>query len=150
MNFPNSRLGIACDHTGLELKNLLLDYLASRGITEVADFGTFTAERCDYPDFAHKLGEALVKGLVGAGIAICGTGNGMAMTLNKYPSIRAGLAWNAEIAALVSGHNKANVLVLPARFITEDEALRCVAAWLDTPFQGEQHAVRLEKMVKNV
>jgi ribose 5-phosphate isomerase B len=146
MNFANSTIGLASDHTGVALKEIIKNRLTARGLT-FKDFGTCSNERCDYPDFAHLLANAISNQTVEAGVAICGTGNGMALTLNKYPHIRAGLAWNSEIATLVSAHNRANVLVLPARFISDDEALRSLDAWLDTPFAGQQHAVRLNKIL---
>jgi ribose 5-phosphate isomerase B len=147
MNFPGATIGLACDHTGVALKELIKPRLEARGLT-YKDFGAYTAERCDYPDFAHPLGRAIADGMLEAGIAICGTGNGMSIVLNKYPCIRAGLAWNREIATLVSSLKKANVLVQPARYITEDEALCSVDAWLDAPFAGEQHAVRIRKILR--
>ena len=111
------KIGICSDHAGLDYKTRLISYLVGKG-HEVVNFGTDSPESCDYPDFAHPLGYAVENGDVDAGIAICGTGNGMAITLNHHRGIRAGLAWNVEVAKLVKAHNNANVLVLPARFVS--------------------------------
>ena len=114
-------IGMAADHAGYELKESLKVFLSDMGYG-IKDFGTDSTESVDYPDYAHPLAEAVEKGDVDFGIAMCGTGNGMALTLNKHQGIRAGLAWRPEIADLVKRHNKANVLVLPARFIDDDTA----------------------------
>ena len=138
-------IGFAGDHAGYLLAEPIGKYLASRGI-QMKNFGTFGPESVDYPDFAHPLAEAVEKGEVDAGIAACGTGNGMAMSLNKHRGIRAGLVWNTDIARLVKEHNNANVLVLPQRFIPEQEALECVRTWLDTGFAGGRHQRRIDKI----
>jgi ribose 5-phosphate isomerase B len=143
--FPNTTIGLASDHTGFEYKALIKKHLEKRGFSYI-DFGADSNEICDYPDYAHKLGEAIKNHETGRGVALCGTGNGMALTLNKYASIRAGLAWNVDIAKLVSAHNKANILVIPARFVTSDEALRMIDAYLDTPFEEGRHLERLHKI----
>lgn len=145
MNFTNTTIGLASDHTGYEHKEFIKKHLEKRGLTYI-DFGTDSAERSDYPDYAHRLGKAIENKELEMGIALCGTGNGMAFTLNKFPSIRAGLAWNEEVAGLVSAHNKANVLVMPARFVTQEEAVKMVDAYLDTPFEGGRHQERLDKV----
>ena len=139
------RIGICSDHAGLEYKTKLISYLLSKG-HEVVNFGTDSSESCDYPDFAHPLAYAVEKGEVDAGIALCGTGNGMAMTLNHHKGIRAGLAWGTAIASLVKEHNNANVLVLPARFISYRMAVSCVRAWLTTDFAGGRHQRRIDKI----
>ena len=100
----------------------------------------------DYPDVAHPLAEAVAAGKVDLGIALCGTGNGMALCLNHHPGIRAGLAWNEEVGRLVKAHNNANVLVMPARFIPVEEALRILDKWLSEPFEGGRHQRRVEKI----
>ena len=110
------------------------------------DFGTYSTERSDYPDFAYNLSKAIESNELEMGIALCGTGNGMAITLNKFKYIRAGLAWNEEIARLVSAHNKANVLVIPARFVEQDEIIKMVDAYLDAPFEGGRHLERIAKI----
>jgi len=139
------KIGICNDHAGVEYKFKLVKMLRRRGI-EVVNFGTDTAESVDYPDFAHSLASAVEGGEVELGIALCGTGNGMAMTLNKHRGIRAGLAWNTAIGRLVAQHNNANVLVLPARFISYRMASAIVRTWLDTPFEGGRHQKRIDKI----
>lgn len=141
----NKKIGIACDHAGYELKEFLVGYLDARGY-EVLDFGTHSPESVDYADYAHPLAEAVTKGDPEIGIAICGSGEGMAMTLNKHAEIRAGLAWNTEIASLIRCHNNANIIVLPARFISNDEAVAMLDAYLAAQFEGGRHEVRLRKM----
>ena len=139
------KLGICNDHAGVDYKNRLVRYLRSKGIT-VVNFGTDSEVSCDYPDFAHALGMAVERGEVDGGIAICGTGNGMAITLNKHAGVRAGLAWSSEIGRLVKAHNNANVLVLPARFIGPRTAENIVGTWLSTPFEGGRHQRRIDKI----
>ena len=112
-------IGICSDHAGFDYKSRLIPYLEKMGYA-VEDFGTHSTESMDYPDVAHPLAEAVESGKVDCGIAMCGTGNGMAMTLNKHQGIRAGLAWGTEIGRLVKAHNNANVLVMPARFILSE------------------------------
>ena len=116
-------LGIASDHAGFEMKEELRKFLVEKGY-EVKDFGTYSSESMDYPDVAHPLAESIEKGEVSQGIALCGSGNGISMTLNKHQGIRAALCWNEELAALARQHNDANVLSLPARFISVDLAKR--------------------------
>jgi ribose 5-phosphate isomerase B len=145
MNFSNTTIGLAGDHAGYELKELIKKHLTKRGLNYI-DLGTNSTKSCDYPDYAHKLGKAIENHELEMGIAMCGTGNGVAMTLNKYPHIRAGLCWNVEVAKLISQHNKANVLVLPARFISTDEVAEIIDAYLDTPFEGGRHQDRIDKI----
>ena len=139
------RIGICNDHAGVEYKFKLMKMLARRGI-EVVNFGTDTTGSVDYPDFAHRLAAAVENHEVDLGIALCGTGNGMAMTLNKHQGIRAGLAWGTAIGHLVAQHNNANVLVLPARFISYRLASAIVREWLDTDFEGGRHQNRIDKI----
>ena len=139
------KIGIACDHAGYEMKEFLVGYLGAQGY-EVLDFGTDSPESVDDPDFAHPLAEAVESGELTLGIALCGTGEGMSMTLNKHQGIRAGLAWAPEIGALIRQHNNANVLVLPARFITNDEAVNILDTFLATEFEGGRHQRRIDKM----
>ena len=138
-------IGICNDHAGVEYKFKLINYLKNKGY-EVINFGTDTTDSCDYADFAHPLALAVEKGEVDKGIAICGTGNGMAITLNKHQGIRAGLAWNTAIAHLVKGHNNANVLVMPARFVSYRMAVSMVREWLNAEFEGGRHARRIAKI----
>ena len=140
-----NKIGIACDHAAYELKELLVGYLASKGF-EVKDFGTHSEESCDYPDFAHALGEAIDNGELERGVALCGSGEGISMTLNKHQSVRAALSWIPENAKLSRQHNNSNVLCMPARFISNDEALEMLNIWLDTEFEGGRHQRRLDKM----
>ncbi len=139
------KIGICSDHAGLDYKTRIISYLLSKGY-DVCNFGTDSPESCDYPDFAHALAAAVESGEVDCGIALCGTGNGMAMTLNKHRGVRAGLAWGTAIAGLCKRHNNANVLVMPARFISYQMCTRCIRAWLTTPFEGGRHQRRVEKI----
>lgn len=138
-------IGIACDHAGYQLKEFLTGYLDSIGY-DVLDYGCHSEESCDYPDFAHALARGIEEGECERGVAICGSGNGIAMTLNKHQSIRAAICWDPEIAALASQHNNANVCVLPGRFIENTVATAIVDAFLDTPFEGGRHQGRLDKI----
>lgn len=139
------KIGIACDHAAYELKEFLVGYLSTKGF-EVTDFGTHSEESCDYPDFAHALGEAIDNGTLERGVALCGSGEGISMTLNKHQKVRAALCWIPEIAKLSRQHNNSNVLCMPARFISNDEALAMLDIWLDTEFEGGRHQRRLDKM----
>ena len=139
------KIGICNDHAGVEYKFKLIKMLQARGI-EVVNFGTDTKDSVDYPDFAHRLASAVESHEVDLGIALCGTGNGMAMTLNKHQGIRAGLAWNTAIAHLVKSHNLANVLVMPARFVSYRMAVSMVREWLAAEFEGGRHERRIEKI----
>jgi len=139
------KIGVCSDHAGFELKTKLIGYLRSKGF-ELVDFGTGSEESCDYTDFAHPLAEAVNSAEVEKGIAICGTGNGMAMTLNHHPGIRAGLAWNTAIARMVKSHNDANILVLPARFVSYRMCQMMVREWMDTKFEGGRHERRIGKI----
>ena len=139
------KIGICADHAGLIYKNELISYLLKKGY-EVFNFGTDSPESMDYPDVAHPLAEAVAAGEVDLGIALCGTGNGMCMTLNKHKGIRAGLAWNQAIARLIKEHNNANILAIPARFVTYTQARVIVKAWLDAEFLGGRHQRRIDKI----
>lgn len=138
-------IGICCDHAGYDLKKYVLQWLEEKGY-EYKDFGTYSPESVDYPDFAHALAQAIEAGEVYPGIAICGSGNGIAMTLNKHQGIRAGLCWRAEIAELARQHNDANVLVMPGRFVTNYEANNILTKFFNTPFEGGRHQRRVEKI----
>ena len=138
-------IALASDHAGFELKAIVEGYLEARGVA-YKDFGTDSAESCDYPDFAHPAALAVESGECSMGIAMCGTGNGIAMTLNKHQGIRAALCWNKEIAALARQHNDANVLVMPARFIDAVTALAIVDTFLDTSFEGGRHQRRVDML----
>lgn len=138
-------IGIACDHAGYEMKEFLVGYLAAKGY-EVLDFGTYSPESVDYADYAHPLAEAIEQGELECGVALCGSGEGMAMTLNKHQGIRAGLCWEPEVASLIRCHNNANVIVLPARFISNDQAVAILDAYFAAEFEGGRHQGRIDKM----
>lgn len=139
------KVALCSDHAGFELKETIEGYLQAMGIP-VTDFGTHSADSCDYPDYAHPLAAAVDNGLCYPGIAMCGSGEGMAMTLNKHRGIRAALCWNVELAMLSRQHNDANVLVLPARFIDSVTAIKIVETFLNTPFEGGRHERRIAKI----
>lgn len=143
----NEIIPIASDHAGFELKEKVIKFLSSKNI-DTKDFGTYSSDSVDYPDFAHKLGSAINKGEYKRGIVICGSGNGVQMTVNKYPGVRCALCWNEEIASLARQHNDANILSLPARFIPEELALKIVDIFLNTDFEGGRHQRRVEKINK--
>lgn len=138
-------IAMASDHAGYALKKKIAEYLYTKEI-EVMDFGTFSEDSCDYPDFAHPAARAVENGEYPFGIAMCGSGNGIQMTLNKHQGIRAALCWIPEIASLARRHNDANFLVLPARFISEEEAFKIVDAYLDAKFEGGRHQCRIDKI----
>ena len=140
------KIAIASDHAGYEMKELLAGYLAAKG-HDVYDFGPQSPESVDYPDYAHPLAEAVEQGKAEMGVALCGSGEGMAMTLNKHRGIRAALSWIPEIADITRRHNNANVVVLPARFIDNDMAVAIVDAFLKGEFEGGRHQARIDKMV---
>ncbi len=139
------KIGIASDHAGYQLKEFLVGYLDSQGY-DVFDFGCHSEESCDYPDYAHLLGAAIDSGEVPRGIAICGSGNGINMAVNKHRSVRGALCWNVETAQLARRHNDANVCSLPARFLENLEAVAIVDAFLETQFEGGRHQARIDKI----
>ena len=139
------KVSIASDHAGFTLKKSCIDYLESAGYT-VQDFGPHSDESVDYPDFAHQVAAQVAKDSSVIGILICGSANGVAMTANKYQEVRACLSWRHEIAELGRLHNNANILCLPARFMSDDEAFRCVNVFLNTPFEGGRHERRVSKI----
>ncbi len=136
---------MAADHAGYPLKEVIKPYLIEKGY-EVEDFGTCSADSCDYADFAHPAAVAVENGDCDFGIAMCGSGNGIQMTLNKHQKIRAALCWLPELAALARQHNDANFLVLPGRFITEEVAKKIVDAYLGAEFEGGRHQRRIDKI----
>lgn len=136
---------IASDHAGFALKETLEAELAALGYA-VQDLGPDSDASIDYADFAHPLAQRVSRGENARGILLCGTGLGMSYTANRYPNVRAAVAWTPEIAALAREHNDANVLVLPARFLGADEGRAILKAWLDTPFAGGRHARRVAKI----
>ena len=136
---------IASDHAGFELKEKLETALRALGF-EVEDLGTDSTESTDYADYAHPLAQRVSDGEVKRGVLLCGTGLGMSYTANRHPNVRAAVAWNPEIAKLAREHNDANILVVPARFVSEQLGVDIIKTWLDTPFEGGRHARRVEKI----
>lgn len=139
------KIAIGGDHAGYEYKEQLRKYLEEKGY-EVKDFGPFSEDSVDYPDFAHPIAEAVAGGSQDAGILICGSGNGVAMTANKHQGIRAALCWNEELAALARQHNKANILCLPSRFVAYELAEKMAGTFLTTEFEGGRHDRRVDKI----
>ena len=139
------KIAIGADHAGFSLKEKLKKYLLEKGI-EVKDFGPNSEQSVDYPDFAHPVASAVEKKEFDFGLLMCGSGNGINMTANKHAGIRSALCWNSEIAKLARQHNNANILTLPARFIEEAEAKKCVDIFLSTPFEGGRHEGRVKKI----
>lgn len=139
---------IAADHAGFQLKEKLVEWLIDNRY-EVKDIGTFSEESVDYPDYGHPLAEAVERGEVDYGISICGSGNGINMTVNKHQQIRSALCWNREISRLARAHNDANVCALPGRFVTVEEAIEIVKTFLSTTFDGGRHKRRIEKIPLN-
>lgn len=140
------KIAVCADHAGFELKKVVTEHLQSKHPAAFKDFGTYSNESCDYADFAHPMASAVETGEFDFGISICGSGNGISMTVNKHQGIRAGLCWNEEIASLARKHNNANVLSLPARFITEELALKMVDIFFTTDFEGGRHQIRIDKI----
>ena len=139
------KIAIGCDHAAFLLKEKLKAYLGTKGY-EIKDFGCYSEERADYPDFAHPVANSVENKECDCGLLLCGSGNGINMTANKHKGIRSALCWNAEIAELARQHNDANILTLPARFITEEEAKKCVDVFYTTEFEGGRHADRVKKI----
>ena len=139
------KIAIGGDHAGYEYKTELLKFLAEQNHS-TKDFGPFTEDSVDYPDFVHPVASGVEKGEFDFGILICGSANGVAMTANKHQGIRAGIAWAVELAKLTRQHNNANVLCLPARFISLEVAKECVTAFLDAAFEGGRHQNRVDKI----
>ena len=142
---PGERIPIASDHAGFELKERLRATLAEMGYS-VQDIGTHSTASTDYSDYAHPLAQEVSSGQAERGILLCGTGLGMSYVANRYPGVRAAVAWTPVIAALARKHNDANVLVLPARFVSDEDAIEIMRAWLNTEFEGGRHTRRVEKI----
>lgn len=139
------KIGIGGDHAGYELKEKVIAFLKDKGHT-VKDFGPYNTDSVDYPDYVHPLAQSIEDHSNELGILICGSGNGVCMTANKYKNIRAGLCWDTELASLTRQHNDANVLCLPARFISEDLGLKIVDAFITAEFEGGRHQRRVDKI----
>ena len=146
--YKNLRIAICNDHAGYDLKLKVKEYLEGEGAIDVKDFGCHSSESCDYPDFAHPMASAIKRGEFDFGVSICGSGNGISMVLNKHLGIRAALCWKPEIAALARQHNDANILSIPARFVTEEEALNILEVFFMAKFEGGRHQIRVDKMDK--
>ncbi len=139
------KIAVGSDHAGYEYKQFILKYLQEQNY-QTADYGPYNTDSFDYPDSAHPLSNAIESGEYDFGILICGSGNGVCMTANKHQNIRAGLVWNNEIAGLIRMHNDANIICLPARFISKEEALEYVKTFLATAFEGGRHQTRVNKI----
>lgn len=143
MSTDKIKIAIGADHAGFEYKELLKSYLADY---EVKDFGTYSTQSVDYPDFAHPVASAVEGGEYTFGILVCGSANGVAITANKHQQIRAAICWLNELAALARQHNNANVLCIPARFVSEDLAKEMATTFINTPFEGGRHEGRVGKI----
>ncbi|MDR1526382.1 MAG: ribose 5-phosphate isomerase B [Dysgonamonadaceae bacterium] len=137
------RMGLASDHAGYEIKEFVRILLDNKGIPYI-DYGTYTTNSANYAEYGHQLAEAIEKGEVSAGIAVCGSGNGINMALNKHAAIRSALCWNEEITELARAHNNANVLALSGRFLSMNVVEKMVDIFLNTPFEGGRHQERIE------
>ena len=144
----NKVLALGSDHAGFKLKEFLKKYLSEKGF-EIIDFGTKSIDSVDYPDFAHPVAKAVNDKEFETGILICGSGNGVNIVANKYPNVRAALCWLEEIAELARKHNNANILSLPARYISFEESIKIVDLFLSTTFEGGRHQTRIDKISKN-
>ena len=145
MEKTDKNIAIACDHAGFELKEAVKAFLTENQYI-VKDYGTNSPDSVDYPDMVHPLGRDINNGVFERGIVICGTGNGVQMTVNKYPNVRCALCWIPEIAKLARQHNNANILSMPVRFIDKDTAIEIVKEYLNTDFEGGRHERRVEKI----
>jgi ribose 5-phosphate isomerase B len=139
-------IAICSDHAGYELKQKVIAYLGDKQVKSLKDFGAFSSDSSDYPDYAHPMATAMEQNEFDFGISICGSGNGISMTVNKHAGIRAALCWTAEIARLARLHNNANVLSLPARFVSPEEAFEMIDLFFTTDFEGGRHQQRIEKI----
>lgn len=138
-------IAIGADHAGFEYKSQIISFLEEKGLS-VKDFGTYSSGSADYPDFAHPVASAVEGGEASFGILVCGSANGVAITANKHQNIRAAICWLPEIAQLARQHNNANIICLPARFVSVAEATTMVDTFLSTAFEGGRHAVRVGKI----
>lgn len=141
----NIKLAVGSDHAGFDLKKDLLVYLSEKGYS-VEDMGPNSSDSVDYPDFAHKVASCVETKTGDLGILICGSGNGVCITANKHHGVRAALAWEPEVASLARQHNNANVICIPARFVSQEKAFQIVDAYLDSAFEGGRHENRVNKI----
>jgi ribose 5-phosphate isomerase B len=140
-----ARISAGCDHAGFEVKDAIVKALNEQGY-EVKDFGTFSSDSVDYPDFAHAVARSLETQESDLGVLVCGSANGVAITANKHNHVRAAIAWKNEVAALARQHNNANIICIPARFVTKEEAIQFVQTFLNSSFEGGRHQKRVEKI----
>lgn len=138
-------IALASDHAGFERKQALIRYFKEKGI-DYKDFGCFSGESCDYPDFAHPIADAIDKGIYEFGVTFCGSGQGISITANKHQNVRSALCWIPEIATLAREHNDANICAIPSRFVTDQEVIAIVEAFFSAEFEGGRHAVRVAKI----
>tara|TARA_B110000438_G_scaffold198_2_gene223 strand:+ start:6891 stop:7325 length:435 start_codon:yes stop_codon:yes gene_type:complete len=141
----NIKIAIGSDHAGFELKQIIVEHLSSRNV-DFVDFGTKSLDSVDYPDFAKRVADEVSNKDLVMGILVCGSGQGMAMTANRYKDVRAAICHNSDVAKVTREHNDANILCLGSRFIEEAEALKCVDVFLSTDFEGERHLKRINKI----
>lgn len=141
----NKVIAIGCDHAGFPFKNAVIAHLQAEGYT-IKDFGTDSTDSVDYPDFVHPAAQSVTNGESNFGVLMCGSGNGVCITANKHKNIRAAMVWREEIASLARQHNNANMICIPARFISLEEAIRYIDIFLTTDFEGGRHERRVEKI----
>jgi ribose 5-phosphate isomerase B len=144
-NFKDKTIVIASDHAGFEKKQVIIKYFQEKGIP-YKDLGCYSNEPCDYPDFGHQIAGAIERGEYEQGISFCGSGQGISITANKHQNVRSGVCWNAEIGALAKQHNNANICAIPSRFVTDEETVEIVKAYLNAEFEGGRHARRIAKI----
>jgi ribose 5-phosphate isomerase B len=141
----NRTIALASDHAGYDKKQMVIKYLEEKGII-YKDFGCDSSESCDYPDYAHPIAEAIDRGDYSLGITFCGSGQGISITANKHQNVRSAICWIPEIAVLARQHNNANICAIPSRFITDEETIAIIEAFLHSEFEGGRHARRVEKI----
>lgn len=144
------KISIGSDHAGWELKEEVKKYLYSLNNLEINDRGCHSQESCDYPDYAHRVAEDIENKSYDLGIVICGSGNGINMSVNKWQGVRSALCWNSEISKMARLHNDANILALPGRYIEVEEAINCVKEFIETGFEGGRHQRRVNKISKPI
>ncbi len=145
------RISIGSDHAGFEIKEIIKSYLQNQTDHKIDlnDFGCYSEDRVDYPDFAHLVAGQISENKSDLGILVCGSGNGISMSANKWSGIRCALCWNPKISKMARLHNDANILSLPGRYISEEDAIECVKEFLNTSFEGGRHSERIQKISKN-
>lgn len=143
--FKRMRIALACDHAGFNMKVGLMEHLRNRGY-DLTDLGCYSEESSDYPDYGHLLADHIGRGESDLGISLCGSGNGINMTANKHQGIRSALCWNPEVARLAKTHNNANIIAIPARFLTPKEAEAITDSFLNASFEGGRHQKRIDKI----